>query len=76
MLHDKEFVMNPGAVKEYGVDKLKAMNNGTYNSGSVYNSYGVNISVGGSNADASEIARTVIKEIKKIDAQQIRSTKV
>jgi hypothetical protein len=76
MLHDKEFVMNPGAVKEYGVDKLKAMNNGTYNSGSVYNSYGVNISVGGSNTDASEIARTVIKEIKKIDAQQIRSTKV
>ncbi len=76
MLHDKEFVMNPGAVKEYGVDKLKAMNNGTYNSGSVYNSYGVNINVNGSNSDANEIARTVIKEIKKIDAQQIRSTKV
>ena len=75
-LHDKEFVMNAGAVKEYGLNNLKAMNNGTYNSGSVYNSYGVNINVGGSNANASEIARTVIKEIKKIDAQQIRSTKV
>jgi TP901 family phage tail tape measure protein len=76
MLHDKEFVMNPGAVKEYGVDKLKAMNNGTYNSGSVYNSYGVNINVGGSNSNASDIARTVIREIKKIDSQQIRSTRI
>jgi TP901 family phage tail tape measure protein len=76
MLHDKEFVMNPGAVKEYGVDKLKAMNNGTYNSGSVYNSYGVNINVGNSNASANDIARTVVKEIKRIDSQNIRSTKV
>jgi hypothetical protein len=76
MLHDKEFVMNPGAVKEYGVDKLKAMNNGTYNSGSVYNSYGVNISVDGSNTSANDIARTVIKEIKRLDSQNIRSTKV
>ena len=76
MLHDKEFVMNAGAVKDYGVNNLKAMNNGTYNSGSVYNSYGVNINVGGSSASASDIARTVIREIKKIDAQQIRSTRV
>ena len=75
-LHDKEFVMNPGAVREYGVGNLKAMNNGTYNSGSVYNSYGVNINVGGSNSNASDIARTVIKEIKKIDSQQIRSTRI
>jgi len=76
LLHDKEFVMNAGAVKEYGVDKLKAMNNGTYNNGSVYNSYGVNINVGGSNSNASDIARTVIREIKKIDSQQIRSTRI
>ena len=76
MLHDKEFVMNPGAVKEYGLNNLKAMNNGTYNNGSVYNSYGVNINVGNSNANANDIAKAVIREIKKIDAQQIRSTKV
>jgi hypothetical protein len=76
MLHDKEFVMNPGAVKEYGVDKLKAMNNGTYNGGSVYNSYGVNISVDGSNTSANDIARTVIKEIKRLDSQNLRSTAV
>jgi hypothetical protein len=76
MLHDKEFVMNPGAVKEYGANNLKAMNNGTYNNGSVYNSYGVNINVGGSNSDANDIARTVIREIKKIDSQQIRSTAI
>jgi hypothetical protein len=76
LLHDKEFVMNPGAVREYGVGNLKAMNNGTYNSGSVYNSYGVNINVGGSNSNASDIARTVIREIKKIDSQQIRSTRI
>jgi len=75
-LHDKEFVMNPGAVREYGVGNLKAMNNGTYNNGSVYNSYGVNINVGGSNSNASDIARTVIREIKKIDSQQIRSTRI
>jgi hypothetical protein len=76
MLHDKEFVMNAGAVKDYGVNNLKAMNNGTYSSGSVYNSYGVNINVGGSNSNANDIARTVIREIKRIDSQNIRSTKV
>jgi hypothetical protein len=76
MLHDKEFVMNAGAVKDYGVNNLKAMNNGTYTGGSVYNSYGVNINVGGSNSNASDIARTVIREIKRLDSQNIRSTKV
>jgi hypothetical protein len=76
MLHDKEFVMNAGAVKDYGVNNLRAMNNGTYNSGSVYNSYGVNINVGGSNSNANDIARTVIREIKRLDSQNIRSTKV
>jgi hypothetical protein len=76
MLHDKEFVMNAGAVKDYGVNNLKAMNNGTYTGGSVYNSYGVNINVGNSNASANDIARTVVKEIKRIDSQNIRSTKV
>jgi TP901 family phage tail tape measure protein len=75
-LHDKEFVMNAGAVKDYGVSNLKAMNNGTYNNGSVYNSYGVNINVGGSNSNANDIARTVIREIKRLDSQNIRSTKV
>jgi TP901 family phage tail tape measure protein len=75
-LHDKEFVMNAGAVKDYGVNNLKAMNNGTYTGGSVYNSYGVNINVGGSNSNSSEIARTVIREIKRLDSQNIRSTKV
>jgi hypothetical protein len=76
MLHDKEFVMNAGAVKDYGLNNLKAMNNGTYSSGSVYNSYGVNINVGGSNSNANDIARTVIREIKRLDSQNIRSTKV
>jgi TP901 family phage tail tape measure protein len=76
MLHDKEFVMNAGAVKDYGVNNLRAMNNGTYSSGSVYNSYGVNINVGGSNSNANDIARTVIREIKRLDSQNIRSTKV
>jgi hypothetical protein len=76
MLHDKEFVMNAGAVKDYGLSNLKAMNNGTYNSGSVYNSYGVNVNVGGSNANANDIARTVIREIKKINSQNIRSTAI
>ena len=75
-LHDKEFVMNAGAVKDYGVNNLKAMNNGTYSGGSVYNSYGVNINVGGSNSNANDIARTVIREIKRLDSQNIRSTKV
>ena len=75
-LHDKEFVMNAKAVKDYGVNNLKAMNNGTYNSGSVYNSYGVNVNVGGSNANANDIARTVIREIKRIGSQNLRSTAV
>ena len=75
-LHDKEFVMNAGAVKDYGLNNLKAMNNGTYSGGSVYNSYGVNISVGGSNSNANDIARTVVREIKRLDSQNIRSTKV
>jgi len=70
MLTPGEFVMSKYAVSSFGADNLKAINQGAYKSDSVYN-YEVNINVK-SDADADQIARTVMTQLKQIDSQRVR----
>jgi TP901 family phage tail tape measure protein len=75
MLTPGEFVVKKYAVEKFGVDNLKAINDGTYKNGSVYNStYSINVNAK-TNANADDIARTVIDQIKRVDAQRIRGNR-
>ena len=75
MLTPGEFVVKKYAVENFGVDNLKAINDGTYKSGSVYNNtYSINVNAR-TNANADDIARTVIAQIKQVDAQRIRGNR-
>jgi ribosomal protein S20 len=73
MLTPGEFVMSKYAVQNYGVDKMKSMNNGTYNGDSVYN-YNLSVNVT-SDANPDDIARTVMTQIKQVESQRIRSAR-
>jgi TP901 family phage tail tape measure protein len=74
MLSPGEFVMSKYAVKNFGVDNMKAVNDGTYSGESVYN-YSINVNVK-SGANPDEIARSVMTQIKQIDSQRIRGQRV
>ena len=74
MLTPGEFVMSKYSVDSFGVDKLKAINNGTYSGESVYN-YELNVNVR-SDANADEIARSVMTQIKQIDSQRLRGNRL
>jgi TP901 family phage tail tape measure protein len=71
MLTPGEFVVRKYAVKDFGLDRLKSINNGTFNGESVYN-YELNVNMSGTNLSADDVARTVISKIKQIDSQRIR----
>jgi hypothetical protein len=73
MLTPGEFVIRKYAVKDFGLDKLKAINDGTYNDGSVYN-YNLNVNVK-SESNPDDIANAVMMQIKRIDAQRIRGNR-
>ena len=73
MLSPGEFVVRRSAVENFGVDRLKSINSGTYSGESVYN-YSVNVSVK-SDANPDQIARAVIGQIKQIDSQRIRGNR-
>jgi TP901 family phage tail tape measure protein len=73
MLTPGEFVMRKYAVQNFGLDKMKAVNSGTYSGESVYN-YSVNVNVK-SDANPDQIARSVMTQIKQIDSQRIRSNR-
>ena len=74
MLTPGEFVMSKYAVDSYGVDRMKAINNGDSIGDSVYN-YSINVNVK-SDSNPDEIAKTVIAQIKGIDAQKIRGNRL
>ena len=74
MLTPGEFVMSKYAVDSHGADKMKAINNGDSISDSVYN-YSINVNVK-SDSNPDEIAKTVIAQIKGIDAQKIRGNRL
>lgn len=71
MLTPGEFVVTRHAVKNFGVDRLKAINNGASINDSVYN-YEVNVNVK-SDANPDQIARAVVGQIRQADSQRIRS---
>jgi hypothetical protein len=73
MLTPGEFVMSKYGVENFGADKLKAVNNGTYNGDSMYN-YEVNVNVQ-TDSNPDQIARAVMNQIKHIDSQRIRGNK-
>jgi TP901 family phage tail tape measure protein len=73
MLTPGEFVIRKYAVKDFGLDKLKAINEGTYNDGSVYN-YNLNVNVK-SESNPDDIANAVMMQIKRIDGQRIRGNR-
>jgi TP901 family phage tail tape measure protein len=73
MLTPGEFVMKRYAVESFGLGKMKAINNGTYSGESVYN-YSVNVNVQ-TDANADQIARNVMTQIKRIDSQRIRGNR-
>jgi hypothetical protein len=71
MLTPGEFVMSKYAVSNYGVDKMKAINTGTYEGEKVYN-YNLNVNVK-SDANPEDIARVVMTQIRQVDSQRIRT---
>jgi TP901 family phage tail tape measure protein len=70
MLTPGEFVVQKRAVENFGVDNLSAINSGTSLNDSVYN-YSINVNVK-TDANADQIAKTVMTQIKQIDSQRIR----
>jgi TP901 family phage tail tape measure protein len=74
MLTPGEFVMSKYAVSNYGTDKMKAMNTGSYEGEKVYN-YNLSVNVK-SDANPEDIARVVMTQIKQIDSQRIRTQRV
>jgi hypothetical protein len=74
MLTPGEFVMSKYAVQSYGTDTMKAINSGSSVGDSVYN-YNLNLNVK-SDANPDEIARAVMVQIKSVDAQRIRGTRI
>ena len=74
MLTPGEFVMSRYAVNTHGTDKMKAINSGASVGDSVYN-YSLSVNVK-SDANPDQIARTVIAQIKQIDSQRIRGTRI
>ena len=74
MLTPGEFVMSKYAVSNYGVDKMKAMNNGLYEGEKVYN-YNLSVNVK-SDANPDDIARAVMTQIRQIDSQRVRGQRV
>jgi hypothetical protein len=70
MLSPGEFIMSKYAVNSYGLDKMKAMNSGTYKGEKVYN-YNLSVNVK-SDANPDDIARVVMTQIKQIDSQRVR----
>jgi TP901 family phage tail tape measure protein len=74
-LHEGEYVFQKSAVDRIGLKNLNAMNQGDTISGdSVYN-YSINVNVK-SDANANQIADTVLRQIKQIDSQRLRSVRI
>jgi hypothetical protein len=70
MLTPGEFVIRKSAVDEIGSSKLNAMNSGASMGESVYN---YSITVNANSSDSSDIADAVLRQIKRVDSQRLRS---
>ena len=74
MLTPGEFVVRKFAVDKFGVNNLKAINSGANPGSNMYNSYEVNVNVK-SEANADQIAKAVLTQIKQVDSQRMRSNR-
>jgi hypothetical protein len=74
MLSPGEFVVSKFAVDNFGVDKLRSINTGNTDLGSVYN-YNLSVNVK-SDANPNDIAQTIIEQIRQVDNQRIRSNRL
>ena len=74
MLTPGEFVMSRYAVQSTGIDKMKAINNGSSVGDAVYN-YNLSVNVK-SDANPEDIARVVMTQIKGVDAQRLRGNRL
>jgi len=76
MLTPGEFIMSRYAVENYGVDKMRAINNGELNAGSVYNNtYTLTVNAK-TDANPDEIAQAVMATIKRVDDRRIRGVAI
>jgi hypothetical protein len=75
MLTPGEFVMTKHAVDNFGVDNLRAINNGSSVGDSVYN-YSLSVNMSGSNLSPNDVARAVMTQIKQIDSQRLRGNRL
>jgi hypothetical protein len=74
MLTPGEFVMSRYAVQSHGVDNMKAINNGSSIGDSVYN-YNLSVNVK-SDSNPDQIAQAVMTQIRNIDSQRIRGSRI
>ena len=74
MLTQGEYVVRKRAVQDFGTENLDAINNGTYTGGSVYN-YNLAVNVK-SESDPDRIARTVMKQIQRVESQRVRGNRI
>jgi TP901 family phage tail tape measure protein len=74
MLSPGEFIMSRYAVENYGLEKMKAINNGDSVGDSVYN-YSIAVNVK-SDANPDEIARAVMTQIKQVDSKKLRGNRI
>lgn len=74
MLTPGEFVMSKYAVQTHGTGAMKAINNGNSVGDSVYN-YSISVNVK-SDANPDEIARAVMGQVRSIESQRLRGTRI
>ena len=74
MLTPGEFIMSRYAVNSYGLDKMRAINNGDSVGDSVYN-YSISVNVQ-SDANPDEIARVVMNQIRQVDSKRLRGVAI
>jgi hypothetical protein len=66
--------MSRYAVESFGLDNMKAINNGESVGDSVYN-YSINVNVK-SDANPDEIAQAVMTNIQRVNSQKLRSVRI
>ena len=74
MLSPGEFIVRKYAVNDFGLNNLKAINNGTYQSGSVYN-YDLTVNVK-SDSDPSQIADVVMNRIRQVESMRVKGNRL
>jgi hypothetical protein len=74
MLTPGEFIVRRYAVNDFGLDNLKAINNGTYEPGSVYN-YDLTVNVQ-SNSNPDQIANVVMSKIRQVESMKVRGNRL